>query len=70
MSPDSPWKIDLAMKAWQNTDDKVREENFQRFINLQRAFPGVPVKLRYEVAVRRTARERAGGLSQFHHANL
>ncbi len=70
MSPDSPWKIDLAMKARQNTDDKVRKENLQQFINFQRAFPGLAVKLRYKVALLRTAKERAGGLSEFHHANL
>ncbi len=58
------------MKAGQDTDEKERQENLQPLIKLQRAFPGLAVKLQYKVAVRRTARDRAGGLSEFHDANL
>ncbi len=70
MPSGSPWKIDLALKNGQGTEEYVRQANLQKFVEMQRAFPGLAVKLNYRISVRRSPSDDPGGLPEFNDPDL
>ncbi len=70
MPPNSPWKIDLALKRGQDSDENVRATNLKRFVGLTRAFPGLAVRLKYRATVRRGPNDKWEGFSEFRDSDL